>query len=182
MISAERIRHLAWAAVQQAPWSPGMTATSLRQVALTSTVTSHNCEISVHTLAARTRQLGLAQISADLSAAADTAGRWQQPVDQGEQTGAEFGEDLVEQDGELSWQRQDDLGLAAAAGVEDRPRRVLGATGQERQRVTDLEPGVLGLVLSLEERVPRTAGRPTATNGECVTIVWRPADTIVFPA
>ena len=73
--SAERIRHLAWASAQQAPWSPGMTATSLRQVALTSTVTSHNCEILLHTLAARTQQLGLAQISADLSAAAETAGR-----------------------------------------------------------------------------------------------------------
>jgi hypothetical protein len=73
--SAERIRHLAWASVRQAPWSPGMTATSLRQVALTSTVTSHNCEILLHTLAARTRQIGLAQISADLSAAADVAER-----------------------------------------------------------------------------------------------------------
>ena len=73
--SAERIRHLAWASARQAPWSPGMTATSLRQVAMTSTVTSHNCEILLHTLAARTRQLGLAQISADLSAAADTAAR-----------------------------------------------------------------------------------------------------------
>jgi spermidine/putrescine ABC transporter ATP-binding subunit len=30
-------------------------------------------------------------------------------------------------------------------------------------------------------RVPRTADGPRAANGDCVAIVWRPADTIVFP-
>jgi len=73
--SAERVRHLAWVAAQDAPWSPGMSTGSLRQVARTSTVTSHNCHILLGTLAACTARAGQAQISEGLSAAADAAGR-----------------------------------------------------------------------------------------------------------
>jgi hypothetical protein len=49
--TAERLRHAEWEAGQQPPWSPGLTADSLRRVAVTSTVTSHNCRILLRSLA-----------------------------------------------------------------------------------------------------------------------------------
>jgi hypothetical protein len=73
--SAERVRHLAWVSAEQAPWSPHMTVTSLRQVAEASTVTSHNCALALKALAARTEHTGFAEISTGLLAAADNAGR-----------------------------------------------------------------------------------------------------------
>lgn len=72
--SAERVRQLAWGAAERASWSPGMSVTSLRHVAEASTVTSHNCHVLLQALTARTRQAGLAELSAQLSAAADSAG------------------------------------------------------------------------------------------------------------
>ncbi len=73
--SAEWVRHLAWVAAQDAPWSPGLSTGSLRQAARTSTVTSHNCHILLGTLAACTARTGQARISEGLFAAADAAGR-----------------------------------------------------------------------------------------------------------
>ena len=73
--SAERVRHLAWVSAEQASWSPNMTVTSLRRIAGASTVTSHNCALLLQSLAARTEHSGFAEISAGLSAAADSAGR-----------------------------------------------------------------------------------------------------------
>ena len=52
--TAERLRHLAWHAAQQPPGSPGLTVTSARQAAETSTVTSHNCALIARALAAHT--------------------------------------------------------------------------------------------------------------------------------
>ena len=71
--SAERARHGASATSTQPAWSPHLTADSLRQVAATSTVTSHHCEILLRTLAARTADT--AGLSASLARAADAAGR-----------------------------------------------------------------------------------------------------------
>ena len=79
--TAERLRHLAWHAAQQPPGSPGLTVTSARQAAETSTVTSHNCALIARTLAAASHGTSPA-ISADLAAAADAArqasGSWYQ--------------------------------------------------------------------------------------------------------
>ena len=49
--TAERLHHWAWQAAQQPLGSPGLTVTSARQAAETSTVTSHNCAIVASTLA-----------------------------------------------------------------------------------------------------------------------------------
>jgi hypothetical protein len=70
--TAERLRHLAWQSAQQPPGSPGLTVTSARQAAETSTVTSHNCAIIARVLAARTSHDASA-ISADLAAEAHAA-------------------------------------------------------------------------------------------------------------
>src|SRR5207248_251173 len=74
-------RHLAWQCAQQLPESPGLTVTSARQAAETSTVTSHNCAIIARALAACTSHNASA-ISADLTAAAHAAhqasGSWYQ--------------------------------------------------------------------------------------------------------
>ena len=79
--TAERLRHLAWHAAQQPPGSPGLTVTSARQAAETSTVTSHNCALIARALAAASHGTSPA-ISADLTAAADAArqasGSWYQ--------------------------------------------------------------------------------------------------------
>ncbi|HUY52574.1 MAG TPA: hypothetical protein VMV92_43880 [Streptosporangiaceae bacterium] len=56
--TAERVRHAEWEAGQQPPWSPGLTADSLRLVALTSAVTSHNCQTLLRCLAARVDDRG----------------------------------------------------------------------------------------------------------------------------
>ena len=73
--SAERARHAAWVTGTQPAWSPHLTADSLRQVAATSTVTSHHCEILLRSLAARTADSDTAGLSARLLRAADAAGR-----------------------------------------------------------------------------------------------------------
>lgn len=73
--SAERVRHLAWRSAEQATWSPGMSATSLHQVAAVSTVVSHNCHVLLTSLAARVEPLGSGMADADLLAAADAAER-----------------------------------------------------------------------------------------------------------
>ena len=73
--SAERARHAAWVTSTQPAWSPHLTADSLRQVAATSTVTSHHCEILLRSLAARTADGDTAGLSAGLLRAADAAGR-----------------------------------------------------------------------------------------------------------
>jgi hypothetical protein len=78
--TAERLRHLAWHAAQQPPRSPGLTVTSARQAAETSTVSSHNCALIARALAGS--HGASPGISADLAAAADTArqagGSWYQ--------------------------------------------------------------------------------------------------------
>ena len=73
--SAERARHAAWMAGTQPAWSPHLTADSLRQVAATSTVTSHHCEILLRSLAVRTAGGDTAGLSTGLLRAADAAGR-----------------------------------------------------------------------------------------------------------
>ena len=73
--TAERLRHLAWDAAERARWSSAMSVTSMYQVAAANTVTSHNSEVLLRALAARTTHPGLGQISAHLSAAADAARR-----------------------------------------------------------------------------------------------------------
>lgn len=73
--SAERVRQLAWGAAERAVWSPGMSVTSLHQVAAASTVSSHNCEVVLKTLAARTAEAEFGRVSADLYAAAAAARR-----------------------------------------------------------------------------------------------------------
>jgi hypothetical protein len=73
--SAERARHAAWLYGTQPAWSPHLTADSLRQIAATSTVTSHHCEILFRSLAARTAGGGTPGLSAGLLRAADAAGR-----------------------------------------------------------------------------------------------------------
>ena len=42
--AAERARHAAWLSATQPPWPPGMTVSSLRQVAAANTFTSRHCE------------------------------------------------------------------------------------------------------------------------------------------
>jgi hypothetical protein len=73
--SAERARHAAWTTGTQPAWSPHLTADSLRQVAATSTVTSHHCEILLRALAARTAGGDRSGLGAGLLRAADAAGR-----------------------------------------------------------------------------------------------------------
>ena len=74
--SAERVRHAEWAAARQPGWSPGLTADSLRQVAATSAVISHNCEILLGSLAARIGDnSGLGVCLLEAAEAAEAAGR-----------------------------------------------------------------------------------------------------------
>jgi hypothetical protein len=76
--TAKRLRHLAWDAADRASWSPEMNVSSLHQVAAASTVTSHNCEVLLKTLADRTGQPEFGPLSAQLSAAAEAARRTRQ--------------------------------------------------------------------------------------------------------
>jgi hypothetical protein len=76
--TAERLRCLAWDAAERAPWSRGMSVTSMYQVAAANTVTSYNSEIMLRALAARTAYPRFGQVSAWLSAAADAASRTRQ--------------------------------------------------------------------------------------------------------
>jgi hypothetical protein len=75
IITAERLRHLAWQAAQQPPWAPAFTVTSLRQAAETSALTSHHSVLLADTLTARTTQDAFPAASADMAAAAQAARR-----------------------------------------------------------------------------------------------------------
>jgi hypothetical protein len=59
----------------QPAWSPHLTAGSLRQIAATTTVTSHRCQILFRSLAARTSGRDTPGLNAALLCAADAAGR-----------------------------------------------------------------------------------------------------------
>ena len=71
--TAERARHAAWLSDSQPPWPPGMSVNSLRQSAAARTLTSHHCEILLHSLAHGRRMAGEPGIA--LRAAADAVGR-----------------------------------------------------------------------------------------------------------
>lgn len=71
--AAERVRHSEWQAGQQPPWSPGLSADSLRQLAVTCTVTSHNCGVLLRSLVVRLHKRG--ELSSGLLHAAEAAGR-----------------------------------------------------------------------------------------------------------
>ncbi len=73
--TAERIRYAAPIPPNQAIWDPGLTITSLRQVAATSTVTAHHCHILLRSLAARAAQGRYGQISLGLAESAAAAGQ-----------------------------------------------------------------------------------------------------------
>jgi hypothetical protein len=74
-ITAERLRHLTWHTARQPPWSPGLTITSLRQAAETSTLTSHHCALLTGLLAETATSSAFPHATADLAAAAQTARR-----------------------------------------------------------------------------------------------------------
>jgi len=80
--TAERLRYLAWQSARQPPWAPALTATSLRQAAETSTLTSHHCALLAATLAEPTASGAFPGARADLDAAARAArtarGTWYQ--------------------------------------------------------------------------------------------------------
>ncbi len=71
--TAERLRHLAWQTTSQPPWSPGLTVTSLREVAEASTVTSHHCALLAETLAASAAQGVCPHAATGLTASARAA-------------------------------------------------------------------------------------------------------------
>ncbi len=70
---AERVRHIARAAVPDARWSPALTADSLRHTAACGTVISHHCAILLRCLATRAGQHGAAGLSDRLLGCADAA-------------------------------------------------------------------------------------------------------------
>ncbi len=71
--SAWRARDAARQARLRPPWSPGLTANALRQVAAASTVTSHNCQTLLQALAIRAGDGS--EASARLERAAEAAGQ-----------------------------------------------------------------------------------------------------------
>jgi hypothetical protein len=73
--TAERLRHLAWQAAQQPPWTPAFTVTSLRQAAEASALTNHHSVLLADALTARTSQGAFPAASADMAAAAQAARR-----------------------------------------------------------------------------------------------------------
>jgi hypothetical protein len=73
--SAERVRYLAWRAAAGVPVQRDVTTASLRRVAETSTVTSHNCAGLLHTLATHMAKAGFGRVSDRLAAAAQAAGQ-----------------------------------------------------------------------------------------------------------
>jgi len=73
--TAERLRHLAWHSAHQPPWSPGLTITSLRQAAETSTLTSHHCALLGGLLADTAARSGHPAARKDLAAAGRAARR-----------------------------------------------------------------------------------------------------------
>jgi len=76
--SATRLRRLAWTSAQQPAWSPDLNITSLRQVAATSTITSHNCHAILLTLADWAAQHREPDLGAELTASAAAAGHARQ--------------------------------------------------------------------------------------------------------
>jgi len=76
--TAERLRHLAWQAAGQPPWSPRLTATSLRQAAEAGTVISHHSALPAKTLAAANGVGSAANsdLSATATAAVQARGAW----------------------------------------------------------------------------------------------------------
>jgi hypothetical protein len=73
--TAHRLRHNARTLPARASWSPAMTITGLREIAVTSTVTSRNCEIILRTLAGGASRSGARDLTAALTDSADAAGR-----------------------------------------------------------------------------------------------------------
>jgi hypothetical protein len=73
--TAARLRHLAWHSAQQPSWSPGLTITSLRQAAETSTLTSHHCALLNGLLADTAAGSAFPAATRDLAAAARAAHR-----------------------------------------------------------------------------------------------------------
>ena len=72
--AAERARHAAWLSAAQPPWPPGMTVSSLRQVAAANTFTSRHCELLLRSLA--TPASGLTgEAGTAVPAAAEAAGQ-----------------------------------------------------------------------------------------------------------
>jgi hypothetical protein len=71
--SADRVGHLAWRTAGHSPVLRNVTTASLRQVAETSTVTSHNCAGLLEVLAVRMDQAGHRDVSSWLVQAAQTA-------------------------------------------------------------------------------------------------------------
>ena len=76
--SAERVRHLAWETSSRPASSAGLTISSLRRVAATSTLTSHHCEILLHALAEHETAHRPGGAAAVLLQAAEAAGRTRQ--------------------------------------------------------------------------------------------------------
>ena len=75
IVTAERVRHLAWLSAQAEPWAVDLNAASLRRIAQASTVTSHNCHILLRALAERVTHTAAAPDGTGVWAAADAAGR-----------------------------------------------------------------------------------------------------------
>ena len=73
--SAERVRHLAWLAADHVPASRNVTTASLRKIAETSTVTSHNCATLLDTMTTRLQHARHREASDRLAAAAEAAKR-----------------------------------------------------------------------------------------------------------
>jgi hypothetical protein len=73
--TAERIRRAVTIHPEDAKWSPALTSDSFRHAATCSTVTSHNCEILLHTLATRAAQHGSDALADRLLRGADAAGQ-----------------------------------------------------------------------------------------------------------
>ena len=72
--AAERARRAAWLSAAQPPWPPGMTVSSLRQVAAANTFTSRDCELLLRSLA--TQESGLTgEAGTAVPAAAEAAGQ-----------------------------------------------------------------------------------------------------------
>jgi hypothetical protein len=70
---AERVRHAARTVGADASWSPAFTAESLIHSASCATISSHNCEILLRSLAARAAEHGVPDVSTRLLSSADAA-------------------------------------------------------------------------------------------------------------
>ena len=72
--AAERARRAAWISAAQPPWPPGMTVSSLRQVAAANTFTSRHCELLLRALATPASSL-TGEAETAVPAAAKAAGQ-----------------------------------------------------------------------------------------------------------